>query len=98
MGVNAVDHELSGGDLNRRLAIEHTFAANYLEIGTFGLFANSYPGQDHATNGTDNYVDVALDLQHEYTHWANVFTMRKISIHEDQQLDASYALGGVQSP
>lgn len=96
VGINSVDQEIDGGALYWRLALDHTFGANYLEVGTFGLYADTYPEQDHSTNNTDNYVDVGLDLQHEYTSGPNVFTTRTAWIHEDQQLDASYALGGTE--
>jgi hypothetical protein len=94
VGVNGLDQEINGGAPYWRLTLDHDFGAQHLEVGTFGLYADTYPGQDHSAGETNNYVDLGFDMQHEYSNQANYFTTRAAWIHEEQKLDASYALGG----
>ena len=76
-----------------RVAVQEQFGPNYVSVGTFGLSAKIYPGQDQ-TAGTDRKTDVGLDAtydylgdeDHNYSVYANY-------IHEHQSLSASQLLG-----
>jgi len=94
MGVSSVDQEIDGTAPYWRLGLDHNFGPHYLEVGTFGLSADTYPDQDDSARKTDNYVDVGADLQYEYTGQKGIFTSRVSWINEEQKLDASYALQG----
>jgi len=93
MGISSVDQEIDGTAPYWRFALDHNFGRHYLEAGAFGLDADTYPGEDHTSGETDNYVDLGLDAQYEYTGEDDVITTRVAWIDEQQKLDASYALG-----
>jgi len=74
-----------------RLAWQQNFGANYLEVGTFGLWSELYP--KGISGETNKYTDVALDSQFEHPIGDNMLTLRGTYIHEKQKLDAYYASG-----
>ena len=78
-----------------RLALQHQWSNQYLEVGTFGLVTELYPGG--ISGSTDQYTDVGLDLQYEYTCSKTIFTLHSSWIHEKQSLDATFATGGSES-
>lgn len=96
MGVSSVDQEIDGEAPYWRLALDHNFGRHYLEVGTFGLSADTYPGEDHSAGDTDHYLDMGLDMQYEYTGRDDVLTTRVAWINEEQKLDASHALGDAE--
>lgn len=75
-----------------RLAWQQNWGKNYLEVGTFGLYAALYP--NGISGDTDKYTDTALDFQYERT-LANddVFSLYGTYIYEHQNLEGSYAAG-----
>ncbi len=85
-----------------RLAYEHQWGSNSLEIGAFGLFANLNPLQPWIPNlgipGTDRYADVGIDSQYQFIGRNHSITVRGSFIHEDQTLDASFANGISANP
>lgn len=97
VGVRGIDQEIKGVAPYWRLALEHQAGPHYIEVGTFGLYADTYPGRDHSAGMTDRFVDTGLDLQYEYTARASTFTTRAAYIHEDQKLRASTLLGGADN-
>jgi hypothetical protein len=72
-----------------RLAWQHTWGNNYLEIGTFGLWAKLFP--EGITGLTDRYTDIAGDVQYEHKFGLNQVTVHGSVIHENRKLDASVA-------
>jgi hypothetical protein len=81
-----------------RAAWQQTWTNNYLEVGSYGMFMRSTPnsvvGPPADTSGTltDNYTDVAADLQYDRTiprFHNDVFSIRSTYIHENSSLNAS---------
>ncbi len=76
-----------------RVALQHEWGHNFLEAGTFGMVANLYPNQNKI-GGSDKFTDVGLDMQYQYFGKRDDVTARMAWIHEKQNLDATYAMGG----
>jgi hypothetical protein len=77
-----------------RLALEHQFGSHYLELGTFGLSQNDYPGGDKS-KGSDRFTDVALDATYLYSGSKDYTITGYVAyIHENESLSASSALLG----
>ncbi len=77
-----------------RLAYEYRWNRNSLMFGTYGIDAKMHPGAGHALQGpTDEYLDVAGDMQYQYIGENNIFTLMSTYIHENQTLNASVADG-----
>ena len=74
-----------------RLAWQQNIGANYLEVGTFGLWSELYP--EGISGETNKYTDLALDTQFEHPMGDNMLTLRGTYIHEKQNLDASFDAG-----
>lgn len=72
-----------------RLAVQHAWGAQYLELGTFGMSSRLYP--TGVTGPTDRYTDVALDAQYERPLGGGNLFAHATWIHENQTLDASAA-------
>ena len=78
-----------------RLALQHQWSNNYLELGTYGLSANLYP--KGISGQTDIYTDLGLDLQFEHALPYGNITLHSSWIHERQKLNSSYPAGDVQN-
>ncbi len=78
-----------------RLALQHQWAKNYLELGTYGLSANLYP--EGISGLTDRYTDIGLDLQFEHALSNGNITLHSSWINEMQKLNSSYQSGNVQN-
>lgn len=75
-----------------RAAWQQTWGNNYLEVGTYGIVVNSYPG---AISGPeDHYRDPAVDFQYERPFGPNLLDIHGTYIHESTSLDATYGAGG----
>ncbi|HET7295679.1 MAG TPA: hypothetical protein VFI66_00960, partial [Gemmatimonadales bacterium] len=74
-----------------RLALQHGWRSQYLEVGTYGLSASIYPAG--VAGGADRYTDIALDAQYEWQVAGGNLTAHATWIHERQRLDASFAAG-----
>lgn len=97
MGVQGVDQEIDGVAPYWRLALDQQLGGGDLELGTFGLYARTYPGRDHTAGTTDRYLDLGLDMQYQRTLDKQYITARAAWIHEDQTLRASTVLGGADN-
>lgn len=75
-----------------RLALQHSFGNNEVEIGTYGLIASLYPAG--VTGPTDRFTDAAVDAQLTAPVGRGTFAAHGIWIHENQKLDATFAGGG----
>lgn len=73
-----------------RLAIQHNFGPNFVELGTFGMYATYNPGYGTAYTGYNTYLDTAVDAQYERNLGDNSVVLRASYIHEKQTLDAGY--------
>jgi hypothetical protein len=82
-----------------RFAWQGSKGNNYLEVGTYGIFAASFPGTlsstTSATGGpTDKFTDTAADLSYERKIGkADLFVVHSTFIYEKQDLDATFAAG-----
>ena len=91
-----VDTETDGAVPYWRFALQHDWGGNSLELGTYGLYARVHP--DGITGGsTDDFTDVALDTQYQFSTGPHIFSLRGTYIHEKQNWDGSYKLGAAQS-
>lgn len=71
-----------------RIALEHQFGDNYLELGTSGIIANMFP---HGVSGfTNKYTDIGLDLQYEHSFNRSNFIIHSSFVHEQQNLNAFF--------
>lgn len=90
-GVDA-PYGADAGSINKglmpywRVALQKTMGRNYLEIGTYGMYARLYPGG--VSGLTDKYTDVAFDAQFEHHTDVGSIVARSTFIHEKQTLDA----------
>jgi hypothetical protein len=74
-----------------RLAWQQNFGINYLEVGTFGLFAELYPGP--LSGPTDKYTDLAFDTQYERPLGADFLSAHLTYIWQGEQLTATSGSG-----
>ncbi len=81
-----------------RAAWQQTWTNNYLEVGSYGMFMRSTPngvvGPTGESGGTltDNYTDVAADIQYDRTIPKlrnDILSVRAFYIHENSSLNAS---------
>ena len=87
-----------------RVAYEPHWGNHWLEVGTFGIYAPvrpwAIPGTTTTTtfSQTDNYTDVGFDTQYQYQGDNFWITTRGSFIHENQNLNASFANGLAANP
>ena len=75
-----------------RVAYEHRWDRNSLEVGTYGIIAKQHPGNGTPLTGVvDQYTDTALDAQYQFIGEDHLFTVLTTYINEKQKLDASFA-------
>jgi len=80
-----------------RLAIQHQWQGQYLEVGTFGLSSEMFPSG--ITGLTDKFSDIGFDAQYEMTNDDGGSWIAHASyITEKQTLDATYNAGGSSNP
>jgi hypothetical protein len=79
-----------------RLALYHAWNKHAFEIGTLGLKADVYPGITD-TGPTNSFTDYGFDAEYQFIAEPHLFTLRATWIHEDQDWDASYILGGTSN-
>ena len=75
-----------------RTAWQQNFGANYLEVGSYGIYMQSTP---NAVSGPqDRYIDPSFDFQYERPFGPNLLDAHGTWIHESSTLNATYAAGG----
>ena len=79
-----------------RVAVVKTIRSSTLEVGTFGLAANTYPGRDQSA-GKDQIVDVGVDSQYQTSIGRNDITAIFSYVYEDATWTASQALGNTSN-
>ena len=70
-----------------RLALQHQWENNYMELGTFGMATRHF--QQGIDGEMDNFTDVAFDLQYERTMTSGAFTLHSSLITEKETRDIS---------
>ena len=76
-----------------RLALQHELVKDhYFELGTYGIRADVYPGDDHTTSASDRITDTALDANYQWLGGGNehFISAHTTYIHEHQDLKASH--------
>ncbi len=87
-----------------RAAYEPHWGNNWLEFGTFGMYAPVRPWTMPGTmttstfGQTDNYTDIGFDTQYQYQGSNYWITVRGSFIHEFQALNASFTNGFAANP
>jgi hypothetical protein len=96
-----------------RVAYESHWGNSWLEVGTFGMYANVRPWSAPPTapgmgvpvtfttgtfSQTDKYTDLGFDTQYQYQGSNFWVTLRGSYIYEYQKLDASFANGISTNP
>jgi hypothetical protein len=96
-----------------RVAYEPHWGSNWLEVGTFGMYARVNPWSSPPTPPgmgvpvtfttgifpqTDNYTDLGFDTQYQYQGDNFWITLRGTYIYEFQQLNASFFNGISSNP
>ncbi|HWZ95983.1 MAG TPA: hypothetical protein VNW30_12375, partial [Opitutaceae bacterium] len=79
-----------------RVALVKPVGSATLEMGTFGLAANTYPGRDQSA-GKDQIVDVGVDSQYQTSIGRNDITAIFSYVYEDATWTASQALGNTSN-
>jgi len=75
-----------------RLALEQRWGSHSLQVGTYGMAANTFPGRDRSA-GKDHITDIGLDSQYQYSSVSHDVTVLVNWIHEGQDWHASQSLG-----
>ena len=76
-----------------RLAYTNQFGDNYLEVGTYGMYAKRQPGSFVPGGDADTYTDLALDFEYMRQLGHNELTLGGTWIHEMRSMDASVTAG-----
>lgn len=72
-----------------RLALQHNWKTQYIEVGTYGLSAGIYPSG--VTGSTDKYTDIGFDAQYEHVGGnGSSWIFHTTYITEKQTLDATF--------
>jgi len=88
-------YNISGVAPYWRAAWQQTWGSNYLEVGTYGIYANSFPNA--VTGPEDRYVDPSFDFQYERPFGPNLLDVHGTYIHEKSNLGATYLAGGAST-
>lgn len=92
----ATSNVLKGAAPYFRLAYEHQWGRNSLEVGVYGADFKLYPGGDATTPNVlagpvNEFRDFAEDFQYQYIADQHILTVSGTRIHETLKLDASLA-------
>ena len=91
------ESDISGAAPYWRAALQHNWDEDYFSLGTFGMYAALRPsGMDGA--GTDKFTDIGVDLQYQHLDRPHEVTFQTSFIHENQNWDASFPMGGTANP
>lgn len=88
-------YNISGVAPYWRAAWQQSWGSNYLEVGTYGIYANSFPGAVSGPEG--RYVDPSFDFQYERPFGPNLLDVHGTYIHEKSDLGATYLAGGAST-
>ncbi|GBD91618.1 hypothetical protein BMS3Abin04_02350 [bacterium BMS3Abin04] len=75
-----------------RLALQHQWGTQYVEVGTYGITPQIYPVG--ITGEKDKYTDLAFDAQYENSFNSGSLIAHANYIYEKQNLDATHGSGG----
>jgi hypothetical protein len=93
-GGTPTDMRVQGAAPYWRLALQHVWEKKHsLSVGTYGMVTDIFP-EGNGQGPTDKFTDIAFDAQYQYIVKKHVLSAQTTFIHENQNWDASYALGG----
>ena len=86
-----------------RVAYEHNWDRNSLEVGAYGIDLKVLPGSASGSptplSGPFNqFDDVAEDLEYQFVGDQHLFSVEATHIHESMTLDAAFASGAAANP
>ena len=82
-----------------RVAYEHNWDRNSIEVGAYGAQFRLYPGAGAPLRGPLNkFNDVAEDFQYQFVGDEHLVTVAATHIHESMTLDASFASATSANP
>ena len=79
-----------------RLVLQRQWDEHSLSVGTYGMTARIFPG-GKSSGQTDRFTDTAFDAQYERIGQKHIFTAHTTWIHENQDRDASFAIGNASN-
>jgi hypothetical protein len=84
-----------------RLAVQQNMGRHYAQIGTYGLNASVLPGGVDVPGHVDQFTDLALDANYQFTFnprsvISDMISAHATLIHENAWLGASQITGGAQ--
>ena len=92
-GGTPTDMRVQGAAPYWRLAFQHVWEKKHsLSVGTYGMVTDIFP-EGNGQGPTDQFTDVAFDAQYQYIAKKHVLSAQTTFIHENQNWDASYAIG-----
>ncbi len=92
-GGTPTDMRVQGAAPYWRLALQHVWEKKHsLSVGTYGMVTDIFP-DGNGEGPTDKFTDLAFDAQYQYIVKKHVLSAQTTFIHENQNWDASYALG-----
>lgn len=93
LGAGTVTREMVDGFAPYwRVALQHNWKQHSFELGTYGMAVRVFPA-DQSRGASDQFTDVGLDAQYQYLLKKHLFSAQTTWIHEEQNRDASVALG-----
>lgn len=98
MGTDEGPGPLSTAAPYLRVAYQKDYGDRNFELGAFGFFPELRPGGDTSTGRTDSYRDLGLDGSFQFMgDGSSIYTLNARYTHEQQDLRATYLLGGASS-
>jgi len=95
MGTDSGPGPLSSAAPYLRVAYQQDWGDQNFEFGGFGFFPVLNPGGDTSTGRSDLYTDLGLDASYQFLGTTeNVYTLNVRFTDEQQNLKATYLLGG----
>jgi len=92
-GGTPTDMRVEGAAPYWRLALQHIWEKKHsLSVGTYGMVTDIFP-DGNGQGPADKFTDIAFDAQYQYIVKKHVLSAQTTFIHENQNWDASYALG-----
>jgi hypothetical protein len=70
-----------------RAAWEQVWGDHSLEVGTYGIWAETHPTGVGESGPRNTFIDVALDAQYQYITDDHIFSLGGTWIHENRQFD-----------
>jgi hypothetical protein len=82
-----------------RVAYQKDYGEQNFELGAIAFLPSLYPGGDRTATDSDKYQDLGVDGSYQYAgDGTNIYQINLRYTHEQQKLDASFALGAAAQP